>query len=191
MGPGGLRGLQILLPSANHARGGFDSHASPPASRVVIPFLLFNVLCGIRGATAQPSLEDHTQSPSMAALKSFLLPGLGQAGNEKWIKAGVFFGAYTGLLGWAVALNQDKMDAVGHFNSASSASDSLFWASEVDRLDSSRNAKYWFAGATMLLSVIDAYVDAHLRGFDKRIDATVGYVPEAHGAGLALRARWD
>jgi len=191
MGPGGLRGLQILQPGANHARGGFDSHASPPASPVVVSFLLLAVLCGARGASAQPALEDHTQSPSTAALKSFLVPGLGQAGNEKWLKAGLFFGAYTGLLGWAVAINQDKQDAVGHFNSAGSASDSLFWASEVDRLDSSRNAKYWFAGATMLLSVIDAYVDAHLRGFDKRIDATVGYIPEANGAGLALRARWD
>jgi hypothetical protein len=153
--------------------------------------VIVTMLSGTRGAWAQPPLEGHTQSPSVAALKSFLLPGLGQAGNDKWIKAGLFFGAYTGLLGWAVSLNQDKMDAVGHYNEASSPADSTFWLSEVDRLDSSRNAKYWFAGATMLLSVIDAYVDAHLRGFDKRIDATVGYIPEAHGAGLALRAQWD
>ena len=59
-------------------------------------------------------------------------------------------------------------------------------------MESDRNAKYWFAGATMLLSVIDAYVDAHLRGFDKRIDATVGYIPEdGGGIALALRTRWD
>jgi len=125
----------------------------------------------------------------MAALKSFLLPGLGQAGNDKWLKAGLFFGAYTGLLGWAVAINQDKQDAQGHLNEADSLTVG-YWQSEVDRLESSRNAKFWFAGGTMLLSVIDAYVDAHLRGFDKRIDATVGYIPEANGAGLALRARW-
>ena len=191
MGPGGLRGLQILQPSANHARGGFDSHASPPASRVVLAVLIVATLCSARGAGAQPSLDDHTQSPSVAALKSFLLPGLGQAGNDKWLKAGLFFGAYAGLLGWAVAINQDKQDAEGFYNEAPSFADSSFWQSEVDRLESNRNAKFWFAGGTMLLSVIDAYVDAHLRGFDKRIDATVGYIPEANGAGLALRARWD
>jgi Family of unknown function (DUF5683) len=192
MGPGGLRGLQILLPGANHARGGFDSHASPPASRLVVAALVLTGLLGHRIAGAQPPLEDHYQSPSTAALKSFLLPGLGQVGNEKWLKAGVFFGAYAGLLGWAVALNQDKMDAEGHLNAAGSPPDSLFWESEVARLESNRNAKYWFAGATMLLSVIDAYVDAHLRGFDKRINATVGYVPEAGGAwALVLRTRWD
>ena len=94
-------------------------------------------------------------------------------------------------LGWAVALNQDKQDAIGHLNAASDSLAAVHWQSEVDRLESSRNAKFWFAGATMLLSVIDAYVDAHLRGFDKRIDATVGYVPEVHGAGVALRTRWD
>ena len=191
MGPGGLRGLQILKPDANHARGGFDSHASPPASRLLGPVLLILMLLAGRNAGAQPALEDHTQSPSTAALKSFLLPGLGQVGNEKWVKAGLFFGAYTGLLGWAVALNQDKQDAIGHLNAASDSLAAVHWQSEVDRLESSRNAKFWFAGATMLLSVVDAYVDAHLRGFDKRIDATVGYVPEVQGAGLALRARWN
>lgn len=30
MGPGGLRGLQILLSGASRVRGGFDSHAFPP-----------------------------------------------------------------------------------------------------------------------------------------------------------------
>ena len=190
MGPGGLRGLQILLPGANHARGGFDSHASPPYLSAAIALV---VLLGAIPAWSQPPLDpEHPQSPSTAALKSFLLPGLGQVGNDRWLKAGLFFGAYTGLLGWAVAINQDKQDAEGHFNAAASAADSTFWQSEVDRLESNRNAKYWFAGATMLLSVIDAYVDAHLRGFDKRIDATVGYIPEdGGGIALALRARWN
>ena len=192
MGPGGLRGLQILLPGANHARGGFDSHASPPFLSVAIALV---VLLGAVPAWSQPPLDpEHPQSPSMAALKSFLLPGLGQIGNDRWVKAGVFFGAYTGLLGWAVAINQDKQDAEGHYNAAvaDTTADPAFWQSEVDRLESNRNAKYWFAGATMLLSVIDAYVDAHLRGFDKRIDATVGYIPEdGGGIAFALRTRWD
>jgi uncharacterized protein DUF5683 len=191
MGPGGLRGLQILKPGANHARGGFDSHASPPVSRVLGAVLVIGWL-GVAGtAFAQPALEGKTQSPSTAALKSFLLPGLGQVGNEQWIKAGLFFGAYAGLLTWAVSLNQDKMDAEGQRNAAP---DSLqgYWQSEVDRLESDRNGKFWFAGATLLLSVVDAYVDAHLRGFDKRIGANVGYVPENGGTwALALEARWD
>ena len=195
MGPGGLRGLQILLPGANHARGGFDSHASPPCLRRVVPALaVFGCLAlnfaGTAGAAAPDSLAQW-QSPGQAALKSFVLPGWGQAGNGQWLKSGIFFGAYAGLLAWGISLNQEKQDAVGSLHAAP---DSLqgYWEAEVSRLDDSRNAKYWFAGATLLLSVVDAYVDAHLRGFDDRIDAEVGWMPEDGGAfALVIRTRWD
>jgi len=206
MGPGGLRGLQILQPGANHARGGFDSHASPPrllrfrGGSAVVALLALGSLSAA-GQTPQeriPALDrpgrtlpEPTQSPGTAALKSLVLPGWGQAGNGQWLKSGLFFGAYGGLLAWGVSLNQDKQDAAGSLHAAP---DSLkgYWQSEVDRLENDRNSKYWFAGAALLLSVVDAYVDAHLRGFDDRIDAEVGWRPEAGGAlRVAVRTRWD
>jgi len=134
---------------------------------------------------------ETTQSPGTAALKSLVLPGWGQAGNDQWLKSGLFLGAYGGLLAWGVSLNQDKQAAEG---SLVAAPDSLkgYWQGEVDRLANDRNAKFWFAGATLLLSVVDAYVDAHLRGFDDRIDAQVGWRPDQGGAlSVALRTRWD
>ena len=132
-------------------------------------------------------------SPGSAALRSLVLPGWGQAANRAWLKSAGFLGAYGGLLAWAVSLNQDKMDAVGRLNAAESAEDIAFWTLEVDRFDNDRNAKYWLMGLTTLLSMVDAYVDAHLKGFDRRMDAEVGCLPSAEGgvAGACLTLSWD
>jgi hypothetical protein len=132
-------------------------------------------------------------SPRTAALSSLVLPGAGQAANRAWLKSAAFLGAYGGFLGWAAALNQDKQDAEGKLHAAASDSDRLAWAAEVDRLDDARNAKYWLMGLTALLSMADAYVDAHLRGFDRRMDAEVGWAPGEEGpeATARLTVRWD
>jgi hypothetical protein len=49
MGPGGLRGLQILLSGASRVRGGFDSHAFPPL------LLGLAVAVAVLGAAPGPS----------------------------------------------------------------------------------------------------------------------------------------
>ena len=85
------------------------------------------------------------------------------------------------------------MDAVGRLNAATTDADLAFWTSEVDRFDNDRNAKYWLMGLTTILSMVDAYVDAHLKNFDRRMDAEVGWIParddDLFGARLTLR--WD
>ena len=122
-----------------------------------------------------------------------ILPGWGQAANGSWVKAPIFTAGYVGFLGWAVSLNQQKQDAVGERNAAETEEEREFWESEILRLEDSRNAKYWLAGLVLLLSMADAYVGAHLKGFEDRIDAEVGFIPgeEKPGVGLSLTARWD
>jgi hypothetical protein len=139
------------------------------------------VLAAAAPAAAQSMNEGP--SPGVAALKSLVLPGWGQAANGKWLKGSVVFSAYAGFIGWGVALNQDVQDARG-------LGQTDF---EIDQLQRSRNAKYWLAGLTALLSMADAYVDAHLNNFDERIDAEVGFLPTHDGPVLAfaLTARLD
>jgi len=112
-----------------------------------------------------------------------ILPGWGQVANGQWLKGGVCFTAYAGFIAWGVALNQDVQDAKGDPNMTQD---------QIESLQSSRNAKYWLAGLTLFLSAVDAYVDAHLRNFDKRINADVGLLPGEDGplVGLALRTSW-
>jgi hypothetical protein len=130
-------------------------------------------------AAAEP-LAGTGPSPGSAALRSFVLPGWGQAANGRWIKTVLAAGAYGGFWAWAVSLNQDVQDAKAERNAAADG-DLAFWTAEVANRKDARNAKYWFAGLTMILAVTDAYVDAHLKGFDKRIDADVGWIPGGDG----------
>jgi hypothetical protein len=122
-----------------------------------------------------------------------ILPGWGQAANGRWIKSALAFGFYAGYVAWGVSLNQDKQDALGAFNAAQTDSARAVWAAEADRIDSDRNGKYWIAGFVLLLSMADAYVDAHLRHFDERMDADVGLIPAGGEPALGVRLTfaWD
>ena len=247
MGPGGPRGLQILQSGADTVRGGFDSHASPPACfRVLVTIGLLLALGGWGTARAEdpegtpadtvagawmgiapadsaafgnpPAPADTAAgeeafppparirmgakaaaplrrgpTPGGAALRSFVLPGWGQAANHKWIKTVGFLGAYAGFWAWSISLHQERMDAVGSLNAAGTDSARTYWTAEIDRATSARNGKYWMAGLTLLLSVADAYVDAALTNFDKRMDADVGFVPsgEDPALGVRLSVAWD
>jgi hypothetical protein len=166
------------MPGARTVRGGFDSHASPPFFlRRIVLSLLGICMLGAQPAGAQESKKHEGPSPTASTLKSMVVPGWGQAANGKWLKGSVFFVAYFGFIGWGISLNQDVQDAKGI-----GASDA-----ELASLERSRDLKFWFAGFTMLLAMVDAYVDAHLYKFDDRIDADVGYIPLRDGNMLGFR----
>ncbi len=148
---------------------------------VLVLALLFGLVPAARGAEPAPGpgALSRGPSPGSVALRSMVLPGWGEAANGKWLKSAAFFGAYGGLWAWAISIHQDKMDAIGRMNAASTDAERLQWRLEADRLESSRNGKLWLAGLTLLLSMADSYVDAHLRNFDRRMDATVGWIPDS------------
>lgn len=178
------------MPGARTVRGGFDSHASPPfCSRAVVGALVAAIL--VMMPLPSDAAGGSGPPPGRAAFQSLVLPGFGQAANRKWIKAVGFAGAYGGLLFWGISLNQDKQEAMGRLH-AGAAEELRQLQNEVDILEDQRNAKFWFVGLTMLLSMADAYVDAHLSGFDQRIDAEVGWVPEkdGHFLGVKLTVSW-
>jgi len=129
-------------------------------------------------------------SPAWQAVKSMVLPGWGQVGNGAYWKAPICLGAYAGFIAWGVSINQDVQDAQGLLNENRGGADEYYYQQEVDRLTSSRDAKYWLAGLTLVLSMADAFVDASLRDFDKRIDADVAWIPGA-GLGLGVTVGWD
>jgi hypothetical protein len=119
-----------------------------------------------------------------------ILPGWGQLTNGAAVKAVAFAGAYAGFAAWGISVNQDVQDARGALNAARGTSEESFYENEVDRLAGSRDAKFWFAGLTLVLSMADAFVDASLRDFDKRIEADVALVPGA-GLNLGVTLGWD
>ena len=166
MGSGGPRGLQILLSGGSPVRGGFDSHPFPPIFAAAIVALA--VLAGAGAAFAQTS--DSTAAPPAAArdtvahrpffssptgisLRSLAIPGWGQASNGAWIKAALVAGGET-VLAVALIRASRKLSQLDP--------DDPEYTVVFDR----RQREAWWLGGVVFLSMVDAYVDAHLKGFD-------------------------
>jgi len=92
-------------------------------------------------------------------LRSIFVPGLGQFYNGKWFKGILIAGTEIGLITNAIVLNK--------------------WANEAQTDDEryfyldNRNLSFWLLGATILYSMADAYVDAHLYNFDDSPDLSL------------------
>lgn len=125
-------------------------------------FLLIN-FCPKSKSYSQTKTESATQdtllqierklpNPKSAMIRSIVFPGWGQWYNGKKWKAALVFATEVGIIAGAVYWN----------NRSKNASDELNRVLYKDY----RNQSYWYLGAAILVSMGDAYIDAHLAGFD-------------------------
>ncbi len=131
--------------------------------------------------------EKPHRSPMGALLRSVVVPGWGQLYNRKYIKAGLVAGFETFFLIKAVdwwRRTEDQYDLVQN----SPEELQPFEFARYQNYRQNRNDYLWAAGITIFLSMFDAYVDAHLAGFD--IDVTPDFEPESETAELRLRLRF-
>ena len=160
-----------------------------PKVRWIAPAIAACLLWSSTPSRAQDTVEyppvGHS-SPVRVMFESLLIPGWGQIENESYLKAVLFFGTYATFVQWGIRLNQDKQDAVGRLAGASEDELSAFEA-EVDRLSDARNSKYWYAGLTAVVAMADAFVDAHLKKFDERMDSDIAMTHDGFQVGL----RWS
>lgn len=115
----------------------------------------------IANETARPDSVHHRASPFSVMARSAVLPGWGQLYNHKPIKATVVFGGEGFLWYKAWTEFQKEQDAAEAGDQAGK-----------DRHYNLKVNYIWWAIAAHLLQMADAYVDAHLAGFD------AGFAPE-------------
>jgi hypothetical protein len=101
------------------------------------------------------------KSPTGAMLRSLAVPGWGQFYNEKPLKGIVFAGGQIGLIANAIIQNQWAQ-------SATTPAAKAFYRDN-------RGLSLWWLAGVMLYSVVDAYVDAHLYGFDSSTSLALNY----------------
>ncbi len=102
------------------------------------------------------ALIKSPKSPNGAVLRSLLVPGWGQYYNgQKW-KAALVCAAEIGEVGTAIYWHR----------AAQRVNDARYKLIYEDY----RNAAYWFLAGTIVLSMLDAYVDAQLSDFDESPD---------------------
>lgn len=138
--------------------------------------------------------SNEVHSPKKATIMSAVIPGLGQAYNEKYWKIGVI---YAGLIGLGVGYKINS-DSLKHYQSAlnkridgdTSTIDTRYPLLSDNKVKQERdfyrtNRDRIILGFVALyaLQILDANVDAHLREFDindelsLRVDPDVSYIP--------------
>ena len=151
----------------------------------------------------------RAHSPKKAAIRSAILPGLGQAYNKKYWKIPIIYGA-LGVAGAVLAYNLTNYRALrvayrAKYNASLSPPDSSEWSKirydllpiDMNALRSyrdefRRNIDYSVLAILVLwgLNVVDATVDAHLKPFDVSPDLTmrfkIGPGPAAGTMGLGV-----
>lgn len=106
-------------------------------------------------------------SPRTAMLYS-VLPGGGQIYNAEYVKAGIVI-ALHGYLGGKAIYNDTKVqDFKEKLSSTEDAFLSQYYKQQISEYRAKRNSDIWWIGITMSLSMMDAYVDAHLKDFDDK-----------------------
>jgi hypothetical protein len=131
-------------------------------------------------------------SPKKAAIRSAILPGLGQIYNKKYWKVPIIYGA-LGIAGAVLAYNLTNYRALriayrAKYNAAPPIKDSSEWSQirydllpiDMNALRSYRdefrkNIDYSVLAILLLwgLNVVDATVDAHLKPFDVSPDLSL------------------
>lgn len=117
------------------------------------------------------------KNPSKAALYSFFIPGGGQYYNESYWKTAFWGGAEIGFIA-LTSYHHNKF--LEYKDKRANTTDPEEWK----KLDSKagdqlhkRNNGFWWLGSTIILSVMDAYVDAALFDYeeeDKKLNLQFG-----------------
>lgn len=108
--------------------------------------------------------NDLRQQPTIALFKSMVIPGWGQAGNGKYVKAVIFLGLQTWFVASAIHYGQDAADFRSKWEAAQTVEERNKWYGLYDDRRDNRNKFTWFAGINAFVAMFDAYVDAHLSG---------------------------
>jgi hypothetical protein len=154
----------ILLVCA--AQGADSTRVKPatPDTIVYVPTLDSSAALRVTNPT---NFEEHlTQNPTTALFKSMFVPGLGQIGNHRYIKAAAIIGVQTWFVGSAIHYGSQASDYKAKFEATpiTEVTTRNHWHALYADRRSERNKYIWFAGLVTFVSMFDAYVDAHLSG---------------------------
>ncbi len=126
--------------------------------KLIISFLLLASLVALSGI--------EISRPYRAGAYSLILPGAGQIYNKAYVKAGIVIGVQGYLIGTALHHNTKKKDFQALADNASIPFDQQYYQLQADDYADRLRSDYWWMGITTALSVIDAWIDAHLVDFE-------------------------
>jgi len=131
------------------------------------------------------------KSPFGALVRSVAFPGGGQFYNKKVLKGSIVFVAETGFLIAAVVEWRRRDQHLKKFRELPLDSPDKAWEFELyEYYRDMRNMHLWCVAGVVFLSMLDAYVDAHLFNFEqekiKEVDISLVPQLEKEEVGIIL-----
>lgn len=140
----------------------------------------------------------NVHSPKKAAIKSLILPGLGQAYNKKYWKIPVIYGAVAGLYFWSDFSNTNLKNATTAFCDLNDSGGDYTKITineyrlqgittsqiqqKVNEYRRDRDFAYILMGLTYILNIVDANVDAHLLNYNVSDDLSLQLKPSTQNS---------
>lgn len=124
------------------------------------------------------------KSPTIAIFSSLLLPGLGQVYVQQYWKAPIFFTGAAVLYYYTFKHHNDFLNFSKEYNELEKTNpqDPKLYYLKVRRENSrdNRDLSIFFLATVYGLSMLDAYVDAHLFSFNVNENITLSFFPYSH-----------
>ena len=146
----------------------------------VDPAVVETQLDSLNGKKKENWFNRDYPNPKKAALLSLILPGTGQLYNKRWWKAPLVYGAITGMvlvIDYNQSLYRRLRDAL---DLKRKGEEHEFTGTAIDNLSTLRNLRDSYDKNTQTayvglilvytLQAMEAFVDAHLKGFDVNDD---------------------
>jgi len=105
-------------------------------------------------------------NPTHAMLYSAFIPGGGQVYNHAYVKAGIVVGLQAYLLGNVLYNDSRVEDYKDKLQGSFDAFTQQQYKDKLQMYRERRTSDIWWMGVTCVLSMLDAYVDAHLADFE-------------------------
>lgn len=145
----------------------------------------------LHGTSPVTSSIDHEkyllQNPTGALFKSMVIPGWGQLGNRKYVKAAFFASFDVWMILKALDHKKKAADLRSQFESAIDVDIRNEYYNLYQQERTRRNKYTWYAVIISFFSMFDAYVDAHMSGHPREKALTFDIIPiEQSGGQLTI-----
>ncbi len=182
---------RVLKPSGV---GSIPTHSRQIRSGAFPRVALVLFLLAALGGSARAAEGPPQASPFWSSSRSLVFPGWGQLHNGSEKKAIVLFSLQTYLIGRVFAAERRARYYQDRMNDETPGWSREDLQARYDDLRDTRGDLVWWSSLLVLYSVIDAYVDAHLVGFEEQVEqverVTASLVPTDGGAEAAIAFRF-
>jgi hypothetical protein len=154
-----------------------------------------------RESTADTTLVVIKQRSALAAaLWSAVIPGGGQIYNRSYWKLPIIYGLQAFFIYEWISNNNTYKSFMNQYEDSLKTAGQPPWSSQEeyylsvlqgarDGARDSRDSYAWYMAGVYALSVLDAYIDAELSGFD--VSPGLGYAPDGSaGMGILVRVKF-